>query len=322
MKYMDAINLALQVSLEGDPRVYVAGIDVGAAGGIFRVTAGLQQRFGPERVIDTPIAESALVGMAVGSAMAGLRPVIEIMFIDFLGVCFDQVINQAAKLRFMTGGLASVPLVIRTQFGAGRSSAAQHSQSLEGLVAAIPGLEVVMPATPADAYGLLRSAILSPNPVIFIEHRHLYGTRGPAPQRDHLVPMGKAAVVRPGRDVTLVATGRLVHEGLAAAAALARQGIDVEVIDLRSIVPLDTETLAESVTKTGRLAVAHEAPAFYGPGNEVIASVIDHAFWHLDAPPVRITPPATPAPYAPEVERQWLPDRHRIVAELQRLAQI
>lgn len=317
-RYMDAIKRAMADAMVDDDTVRLAGIDVGGAGGIFRVTAGLREQFG-ERVRDTPISESAIIGLAVGAAMTGLRPIVELMFIDFLGVCFDQLMNQAAKLRFMTGGRVNVPMVVRTQYGAGRSAGAQHSQSLEHLIAAIPGLCVVMPSTPADAYGLLRTAIEDNNPVVFIEHRHLYGRKGPAVERDHRVPLGSAAIVRPGRHVTVVATGRLVHEACAAADELAAEGIEVEVIDLRCLVPLDRETILESVTRTGRLAVCHEAAVDFGPGAEIVALVSQAAFWHLDAPPVRIAPPAVPAPYSPILEQQWMPGHDRIVKELRSL---
>ncbi|MBW3665212.1 MAG: dehydrogenase E1 component subunit alpha/beta [Actinobacteria bacterium] len=318
-RYIDGVIAGLGDAMVDDDRVFLAGVDVGAVGGIFRATRGLFDQFGADRVIDTPISETAVVGLAVGSAMAGLRPVIEIMFIDFIGVCFDQIINQAAKLRFMTGGAVDLSLVIRTQYGAGRSAGAQHSQSLEALLAAVPGLSVVMPSTGTDAYGLLRSAIEDPNPVVFIEHRHLYGWRGPKPGSAHRVPLGKANVVREGRDVTLVTSGRLLHQSLDAANELADEGIDIEVIDLRSLVPLDVETIASSVRKTTRLAVAHEAPAPFGMGAEIIQATLEQAFWRMDAPPLRIAPPPVPAPYAPNLERAWLPGKERIVEELRRL---
>src|SRR4029077_19675137 len=215
----------------------VAGIDVGDGGNVFGLTRGLREQFG-DRVRDTPISETAIVGLAVGAAMAGLRPVVEVMYLDFLGVCFDQLLNQAAKIPFMTGGAAEMALTVRTQFGAGRSSGSQHSQSLEALLAHIPGLTVVMPSTPADTYGLLRAAIQDPNPVIFIENRLLYGMKGPQPPADHLVPIGKASVVRRGTDITVVSVSRMVHEALAAAEALAQRGISAEVIDLRTVAPL------------------------------------------------------------------------------------
>lgn len=318
-RYMDAVKEAIADAMNDDDRVRLAGIDVGAGGGIFRVTDGLQETFG-NRVRDTPISETAIVGLAVGASMTGLRPIVELMFIDFLGVCLDQLMNQAAKLRFMTGGRVDLPLVLRTQYGAGRSSGAQHSQSLEHLVAAIPGLCVAMPSTPADAYGLLRTAIEDDNPVVFIEHRHLYGRRGPAVDRDHRVPLGSAAVVRAGKDLTVVATGRLVHEVVAVAEELAVDGIGVEVVDLRCLVPLDRATLLTSVAKTGRVAVCHEASLDFGPGAEIVSMIAESGFWHLDAPPVRIAPPPVPAPYAPVLEEAWLPGRRRIAEELRKLA--
>ena len=235
---MDAIRTALEAELEADKRVFLAGIDVGEGGNVFGLTRGLRERFG-DRVRDTPISETAIVGLAVGAAMAGMRPVVEVMYLDFLGVCLDQLLNQAAKLPFMTGGSAEMGLTVRTQFGAGRSSGSQHSQSLEALLAHIPGLAVVMPSTPADTYGLLRAAIQDPNPVVFIENRLLYGMKGPAPPDDHVVPLGRSAVVRPGSDITVVSVSRMVHEAMAAADELAREGISVEVIDLRTVAPLD-----------------------------------------------------------------------------------
>jgi 2-oxoisovalerate dehydrogenase E1 component len=251
--------------------------------------------------------------------MAGLRPVVEVMYLDFVGVCLDQLLNQAAKLHFMTGGGAILPLTIRTQFGAGRSSGSQHSQSLEALLAHIPGLTVVMPSTPADTYGLLRAAIRDPNPVIVIEHRLLYGMKGPRPAADHIVPIGQAEVVRPGRHVTIVSVSRMVHEALAAADEVAADGIDAEVLDLRTIRPLDREPILRSVERTGRLVIAHEAVEAFGIGGEIAALVADAGFWNLDAPIVRIGAADTPAPYAPVLERRWLPDAADIAAALRRV---
>ena len=231
--------------------------------------------------------------------MAGMRPVVEVMYLDFLGVCFDQLLNQAAKLPFMTGGAAEMALTVRTQFGAGRSSGSQHSQSLEALLAHIPGLTVVMPSTPADTYGLLRAAIQDPNPVVFIENRLLYGMKGPQPPADHLLPIGVAAVVRPGTDVTVVSVSRMVHEALAAADELAGDGVSVEVIDLRTVAPLDMAPILDSVHKTGRLLIAHEAVVPFGIGAEIAATVAREAFWDLDAPIERVGAAATPPPYAP-----------------------
>lgn len=318
-RMMDAVHDALETELERDERVFVAGIDVGEGGNVFGLTRGLRERFG-DRVRDTPISEAAIVGLGVGAAMAGMRPVVEMMYLDFLGVCFDQLLNQAAKLPYMTGGAAEMSLTVRTQFGAGRSSGSQHSQSLEALLAHIPGLTVVMPSTPADAYGLLRAAIRDPNPVIVIENRLLYGMKGPRPPADHLVPIGAASIVRPGTDMTVVSVSRMVHEALAAADAVAADGISVEVIDLRTIAPLDLTTILESVRKTSRLLIAHEAVVPFGIGAEIAAAVASAGFWHLDAPIERVGAAATPAPYAPNLERAWLPDRDDIAAAIRRLA--
>ena len=242
--------------------------------------------------------------------MAGMRPVVEIMYLDFIGVCFDQLLNQAAKLPFMTGGSAEMALTVRTQFGAGRSSGSQHSQSLEALLAHIPGLTVVMPSTPADTYGLLRASIEDPNPVVFIENRLLYGMKGPQPPADHLVPIGRSAVVRPGSDVTVVSVSRMVHEAVAVGGrSWPAEGVSVEVIDLRTVAPLDMEPVLASVRKTGRLLIAHEAVVPFGIGAEIAAAVARDGFWDLDAPIERVGAAATPPPYAPELERAWLPGR-------------
>src|SRR5437588_12348839 len=235
---MGAIRAALEAELAGDERVFLTGIDVGAGGNVFGLTRGLHDRFG-DRVRDTPISETAIVGLGVGAAMSGMRPVVELMYLDFLGVCFDQLLNQAAKLPFMTGGAAEMALTVRTQFGAGRSSGSQHSQSLEALLAHIPGLSDVTPSTPADTYGLLRTAIQDPNPVVFIENRLLYGIKGPQQASDYVLPIGRSADIRPGTDLTVVSVSRMVHEAVAAANSVAGEGISVEVIDLRTVAPLD-----------------------------------------------------------------------------------
>ena len=320
-KMMDAIHDALEAELATDDRVFVAGIDVGAGGNVFGLTRGLRDRFG-DRVRDTPISETAIVGLGVGAAMAGMRPVIEIMYLDFVGVCLDQLLNQAAKLPFMTGGVAEMGLTVRTQFGAGRSSGSQHSQSLEALLAHIPGLTVVMPSNPADAYGLLRASIQDPNPVVFIENRLIYGMKGPRPPADHLVPIGRSAVVREGSDITLVSVSRMVHDALAAAEAVAAEGISVEVIDLRTVAPLDLEPVLESVGRTSRLMIAHEAVVPFGIGAEIAATVSREAFWSLDAPIERVGAVAMPAPYAPDLERAWLPGVDEIATALRRLAAV
>ena len=314
-RVMDAVRDALAYELEADPTVFVSGVDVGQGGNVFGLTRGLRERW-PARVRDTPISESAIIGLAVGSAMDGLRPVVELMYLDFLGVCLDQVMNQAAKLRWMTGGHAPMALTIRTQFGAGRSSGSQHSQSLEAILAGIPGLTVVMPSTPADTYGLLRSAIRDDNPVVFIENRLLYGRKGPEPPADHLVPLGSAVTRRRGTDVTLVSYSRLLFTAIAAAEEAASMGVSVEVIDLRTIAPWDRDTIFDSVRRTSRLVIAHDAVTDFGVGAEIAASVADTCIWHLDAPIRRIGADPTPAPYAPTLERAWLPDQARIVEAL------
>jgi 2-oxoisovalerate dehydrogenase E1 component len=318
---MDAIRAALEAELAADERVFVAGIDVGDGGNVFGLTRGLRDRFG-DRVRDTPISETAIVGLGVGAAMAGMHPVVEVMYLDFVGVCFDQLLNQAAKLPFMTGGAARMGLTVRTQFGAGRSSGSQHSQSLEALLAHVPGLSVVMPSTPADTYGLLRAAIQDPNPVVFIENRLLYGMKGPQPPAGHAVPIGRAAVVRPGADATVVSVSRMVHEALAAADAVAGDGISVEVIDLRTVAPLDVAPILASVAKTSRLLIAHEAVVPFGIGAEIAAVVAREAFWDLDAPVERLGAAATPPPYAPALEQAWLPDRDDIAAAVRRLVAV
>ncbi|MDT4893163.1 MAG: 2-oxoisovalerate dehydrogenase component [Pseudonocardiales bacterium] len=297
------LRQALRDALADDPSVFLAGIDV-AGGNVFGITRGLHDDF-PDRVLDTPIAETAIMGVGVGSAMAGLRPVVELMYLDFLGVCFDQIINQAAKLRFMTGGAVSVPLVIRTQFGSGRSSGSQHSQSLEALMAHIPGLTVVMPSSGPDMYGLLRTAIEDDNPVVFIENRLLYEKKWPAPDPGHRVPLGQARVVRPGSDVTIVSWSRMVLDALDAASTLADEGIDAEVIDLRTIVPLDRDTVLASFARTNRMVIAQEAVLDFGVGAELAALAVREGFWSLDAPVVRVGAAYSPAPYAPILEQQW-----------------
>lgn len=318
---MDAVREALEYELEHDDTVFCAGIDVGDGGNVFGLTRGLRERFG-DRVRDTPISETAIMGVGVGAAMAGMRPVVELMYLDFVGVCLDQLMNQAAKMPFMTGGAARMALTVRTQFGAGRSSGSQHSQSLEALLAHIPGLSVVMPSTPADTYGLLRSAIADPNPVIVVDNRLLYGLKGPRPSPDHILPIGRAALRRRGSDITVVSYSRMAHEALAAAETVADEGISVEVIDLRSVAPLDMDTILDSVSRTGRLMVVHEAAEPFGVGAEIAATAAREGFWSLDAPIERIGTPPVPAPYSPVLEAAWLPDRDDIADALRRLAAV
>lgn len=311
-----ALTEALTLEMERDSTVYLAGEDLwgGGNGGVFGVTESVYQRFGPERVRDTPISETAILGSAVGAAMAGLRPVVEIMFIDFIGVCFDELMNQAAKLRYMTGGKVRIPLVVRSCDGAGFSAAAQHSQSLEALFAHIPGLKTVIPSTPADAKGLLASAVRDDNPVMFLEHKTLYAMEGEVPEGEHLVPLGTAEVKREGDDVTIVAWSAMVHQALAAAELLGADGIESEVIDLRSLVPLDKTTILESVSKTHRLVIVHEAVRTGGFGAEIAASVAEEGFDLLDAPVVRVTAPNTPVPFSPVLEAAFLPNAEKIAA--------
>jgi pyruvate/2-oxoglutarate/acetoin dehydrogenase E1 component len=302
-RYIDALNEGMATAIEEDERVIVLGIDVGAGGGIFGVTKGLYERFGPERVIDTPISEMGYVGAAVGAAMTGLRPIVEIMFMDFVGVCLDPILNQAAKLRYMTAGALEIPVVFRMQTGAGKAAGAQHSQSLEAWFAHVPGLKVVLPATVADARDLLLASVRDPNPVVFIENRRLYGSKGPI-DADPL-PIGKARVALAGDQVTVVTWGQMVRTCLAAA----EEGADgaLEVIDLRSLTPLDMETILASVRKTGRLLIVHEAVEEFGAGAEIAARVGDALFDELRTPVRRLGSPSVPMPFSPDLEKALLP---------------
>ena len=316
--YLQAITTTLAEAMRADPRVLVLGEDV-AEGGPWGATAGLVEEFGAERVRNTPISEAAVCGIAIGAAQSGLRPVVEIMFVDFLTLALDQLVNQAAKAHFMSGGQLRVPLVLRTQGGAGQRGAAQHSQSLEAWLTHVPGLRVVMPSTAADAAGLLVSAIADPNPVVFVENKTLYFRREQFADRGGPVPLGRASVVRSGRDVTVVALSRLVHEALAAADELAAEGIEVEVIDPRTLVPLDLATIVESVARTHRLVVAHEAVRSGGFGAEVAAQVQAAAFDDLDAPIERVGAPFAPVPFSPPLEDAYLPGRADVAAAVRSL---
>jgi pyruvate/2-oxoglutarate/acetoin dehydrogenase E1 component len=307
--YLAAITETLAEAMREDPRVLVLGEDV-AEGGPWGATAGLAEEFGPKRIRNTPISEAAIAGIAIGAAQSGLRPVVEIMFIDFVTLALDQLVNQAAKAHFMSGGQLSVPLVMRTQGGAGRRGGAQHSQSLEAWLTHVPGLKVVMPSTAADAAGLLRAAIADPNPVVYVENQTLYFRREAVGRED--VPIGRAKIVRRGRDVTVVALSRLVHESLAAAEELAAGGIEVEVIDPRTLVPLDLDTIFESLSRTHRLVIAHEAVVHGGVGGEIIAQVQAAAFDELDAPIVRVGAPFAPIPFSPTLEDAYLPGRDEV----------
>ncbi|WP_018086079.1 alpha-ketoacid dehydrogenase subunit beta [Desulfurispora thermophila] len=319
MTYSQAINAALREEMRRDSRVFILGEDVGVFGGCFGVTAGLYEEFGPERVLDTPISETAIIGSAVGAAAAGLRPVPEIMFMDFMTVCMDEFFNQAAKMRYMFGGKARVPLTLRTVCGAGLGAAAQHSQSLEAWFVHMPGVKVVMPSTPADAKGLLAASIRDDNPVIFIEHKMLYGISGPVPEGEYTIPLGKADIKREGRDVTVVATSAMVHRALAAAETLAGEGIEVEVVDPRTLVPFDKETLLRSVEKTGRLVIVHEAVKTGGIGGEIAAIVAEEGFDFLDAPIKRVAAPFTPVPFSPPLEAAYIPDENKIIQAIREI---
>ena len=307
-----AINNALSLEMERDPNVFVLGEDVGFPGGVLGVTAGLQARFGEKRVLDTPISESAIVGAAVGAAAVGLRPVAEIMFVDFIGVCLDQLFNQAAKMRYMFGGKAKIPMVLRACCGAGIGAAAQHSQSLEAWFMHIPGLKVLFPSTPYDAKGLLISAIRDDNPVVFLEHKVLYQEMGEVPDEAYTVPIGEADIKREGGDVTVVATGQMVGRALAVAEKMASDGVSVEVLDPRSLSPLDEAAILESVRKTHRLVIVHEEVKFAGSGAEIAAMVAEKAFDYLDAPILRVAAPFCPVPFSLKLEAEFVPGEAKI----------
>jgi pyruvate/2-oxoglutarate/acetoin dehydrogenase E1 component len=311
-----AIREALREELLRDPKVFIMGEEVGAHGGVFQVTAGLIDEFGPERVMDTPISEAVIVGAGVGAAMLGMHPVVEVMFGDFALLAMDQIVNQAAKLRYMSGGRISVPLTLRTTLGAGRSSAAQHSQSLQAMFSHVPGLKVVLPSTPYDAKGLLKNAIRDPDPVIFIEDKMSYGEKGHVPEEEYLIPFGVADVKRNGKDVTVVATSSMVSVALAAAERLAAEGIEAEVIDPRTMTPLDGETLVKSVKKTGHAVVVDEGYRRFGVTAEIASLIADGAFDYLQAPVKRIGALDVPVPYSYELESATVPTPKRIVDEV------
>jgi pyruvate dehydrogenase E1 component beta subunit len=316
----EAIREALAEELSRDPAVFIMGEDVGRAGGIFMVTKGLYEEFGKDRVMDTPIEEAGIVGLAVGAAMTGMRPIVELMFTDFLPLAMEQLVNQAAKMHYMTAGQAKVPMVLRATLGTGRGAAAQHSQSLHVLVAHIPGLKVVMPSTPYDAKGLLKSAIRDDNPVVFLEHKMCYNTvKGPAPTAEYLLPLGVADVKREGADVTLVAISRMVQVALAAAETLARDGISAEVVDPRTIRPLDKATILKSAMKTGRAVVIDEGHLTYGVTAEIAALIADEAFDYLDAPVKRLAAMDTPVPMAPILEAATIPTEAKVVETVKAL---
>ena len=320
LSYAEAIREGLAQAMEADPRVFLFGEDVGVYGGAFGVSGDLLQRFGPERVIDTPISELGLAGAAVGAALTGMRPVLEIQFSDFVTLAMEQIVNQAAKIRFMFGGKASVPMVIRLPGGSGTGAAAQHSQSLEAWFAHVPGLKVVQPSTPHDAKGLLLAAIDDPNPVLFFEHKLLYKTKGPVPVEAYRVPIGEAVVRREGRDVTIVAASIMALRASAAAVRLAKEGIDAEVVDLRSLRPIDFPTIAASVRKTRRMLVVYEGVKTMGIGAEIAAMTAESDVFHaLVAPIARLGGADVPIPYNPKLEKAAVPQEDDIVAVARRL---
>lgn len=316
--YLEAIRSGLCEEMDREREVCVFGEDV-ALGGPFGVTKGLAEEFGSNRVVNTPISEGTVMGLAIGAAAVGLRPVVEIMFIDFITLALDQLVNHAAKLHYMSGGQLTVPLTVRVQCGISGTMGAHHSQSLEAWFVHVPGLKVVMPATPADAKGLLKCAIRDDSPVVFIEHRGLYRTKGEVARGDWIVPLGKGVVVRSGTDVTVVATSRMLSAAVAAGSDLAESGISLEVIDPRSISPLDLDLIVASVKKTNRLIVAHEAVEQGGIGAEIAARVQERAFYYLDSPIVRVAAPFAPIAASPSLENHFLPGKDQIIGAVRRM---
>jgi pyruvate/2-oxoglutarate/acetoin dehydrogenase E1 component len=314
--YVAAFTEAVADAMEADPDVFCAGEDIGAFGGVFQTYAGLQERFGAERVVDTPISEQAIIGLGVGAAVNGLRPIVDIMFMDFICVAFDQIVNQAAKLKYMFGGTATVPMTITMAGGGGLSAAAQHSQSLETLLCHIPGLKVVLPSSPYDMKGLMTSCIRDDNPTAMIKHKRLLGMSGEVPEESYAIPLGQANIVRPGSDVTIVAWGHMVHESTKAAKTLAAEGIDCEIIDPRTLQPLDMDTVIESVRKTNHAVVVQEAVRFAGFGAEIASQIQETAFDYLDAPVGRIGAPFSPVPFSPALEKHYIPDAAKIATEV------
>ena len=320
--YSQAINEALRQEMRRDPNVIILGEDVaggqgasgepGGVGGVFGLTQGIYKEFGPTRVLDTPISESAIIGAASGAAVTGMRPVAEIMFVDFVGVCFDQIYNQAAKFRYMFGGKAKTPMVIRSAIGAGLRGGAQHSQTMHPLFTMVPGLKVVMPASPYDAKGLLINAIREDDPVIFLESKLLYGMEGEVPDEAYRIPFGEANIVREGKDITFVAFGAMVPRAMAVAATLAAEGVSVEVVDPRTTSPLDEDTILESVEKTGRLVIIDESPPRCSLASDISSMVAQKGFRSLKAPIGKVTCPHTPVPFAPNLEDEYMPNPRRI----------
>lgn len=315
--YIEAIRAGLHEEMTRDSSVYLFGEDV-ALGGPFGVTNGLAEFFGKNRVVNTPISEGTVMGLAIGAAAAGLRPVVEIMFIDFITLALDQLVNHAAKLHYMSGGQLKIPVTVRVQCGISGTMGAHHSQSLESWLVHVPGLKVVMPSNPADAKGLLKAAIRDDNPVVFIEHRGLYWIRGRVAEGEHVMPIGKAAIVKEGDQSTIVATAKMIAAALEAAEELASSGISVEVIDPRTLSPLDVETIVNSVKKTSRLIIVHEAVELSGIGAEIVARVQEKAFYYLDSPIVRVAAPFAPVPASPALEKCFVPGKTEIIRAVRR----
>jgi pyruvate dehydrogenase E1 component beta subunit len=321
LSYADAINEALRQAMQDDERVVLLGEDIGCYGGIFQVTKGLLEEFGPERVVDTPISEAGFVGACVGAALTGMRPIAEIMFIDFTTACMDMIFNQMAKMHYMFGGQGRVPMVLRVNVGAGRCAAAQHSQSFHSIFMHMPGLCVAAPSTPYDAKGLMLESIRNDNPVIFVEHKKLYVEKGPVPEEHYTIPFGQADIKREGRDITIVATHAMVGRALKAAGDLAKDGIEVEIVDLRTLTPLDKKTIFDSIKKTGRLLVADEDYKSCSVASEIAALAAEEIIYDLKAPVARVCSPDTPVPFSPPLEQAYIPEVKDIVPAVQRLMQ-
>jgi acetoin:2,6-dichlorophenolindophenol oxidoreductase subunit beta len=317
--YTQAIREAQDIEMARDPNVFICGEDVGAYGTAFGQTVGLQKKYGPMRVLDTPLSETAITSLGVGAAAVGLRPIVVHDFMDFMGVCMDEILNQVSKLAWMVGGQTKLSMVIRAQAGAGINAAAQHSQSLESFFTHMPGIKVVASSNPADMKGLLESAIRDDNPVLVIENKTLLGMEGEVPEGEYLVPIGKANIAREGSDVTLVSYGMMVNKCLNAAETLAAEGIRAEVIDIRSLIPLDKETIFRSLAKTNRLVIVHEAIGCTGYGAEIAAVVAEEALDYLDAPIVRVTAPFTHCPFSPQLEREYVPNEAKIIRAVKSL---
>jgi 2-oxoisovalerate dehydrogenase E1 component beta subunit len=319
LTYLEAIRQAMEQEMERDSRVFILGEDVGTYGGAFRVTQGFLEKFGPERIIDTPISETGLIGAAIGASLFGMRPIAELQFIDFIACGFNQIVNYAAKSRYRWGG--GVPIVIRGPAGGGVHGGPFHSQNPEAYFMNVPGLKIVVPSTPIDAKGLMLAAIRDPDPVLFLEHKFLYRRiREDVPEGDYTTPIGEAKIARAGDDVSILTYGAMVHSSLEAAEIVAAEGVSVEVLDLRTLLPMDRPRIIETVKKTGRALIVHEATRTGGPGGEIAALIAEHAFLHLDAPIVRVAPPDTPVPYSPPLEEFFLPNAAKIAEAIRALA--